>query len=109
MLRPDRAEIVDESRSGMSRPPSPSSMIGDDMYRWGECSEEERRPSTSSVNTIIVSAEELDNEIPVNQPEKIHKETMNQPVKKSPTLADQKLDDRAMMQYIPVVKIHTCE
>ena len=109
MLRPDRAEIVDESRSGMSHPPSPSCMIGEDMYMWGECGEEERRPSTSSINTIIVSAEELDNEIPVIQSERIHKETVNQPVKKSPKLGAQQFDDRAMIHHIPVVKIHTCE
>ena len=109
MLRHDRAEIVDESRSGMSRPPSRSSMIDDDMYMWGECDGEERRRSTSSINTIIVCPEELDNEIPVYQLEKIHKETVNQPAKKSSPLAGQELDDRGMIHHIPVVKIHTCE
>ena len=77
MLRPDRAEIVDKSRSGMSRSPSPSSIIGDDMYMLGAFGEEDRRQSNSSINTIIVSAEELDNQVSENQPENNHKETRN--------------------------------
>ena len=108
MLRPDRAEIVDESGSGMSPSPSPSS-VGEDVFMWSECGEEERRPSTSSINTIIMSAEELDNEISVNQPENNHNNTENQQDTMSTTLVDNRSDDRGMVHHIPVVRIHTCE
>ena len=100
---------MDESRSGMSRSPSPSSIIGDDIYMWGECGEEERRPSNSSINTIIVSADELDNEISVNQPENNHRETVNQQDIDSMTPGELGSDEQGMVHDIPVVRIHTCE
>ena len=106
MLRLDQAEIVDETQFGIIRSPSPSSIIGDDKFMWDECvecGEEMRRPSTSSINTIIVSSEELDNQVLVNQPENKHKETGNQQDATSSTLTVQRSDDQAMVHHIPMV------
>ena len=117
MLGPDRAEIVDESQSAISA--SPTSMCGEEVFQWPEAGEEgheddERRPSNSSINTIIISAEELESHLKRNlSPVETESGKQGSPgqleyevqVTGSP-LGEDKM---GVVYEIPVVRIHKCE